>query len=285
VNTLLANFVESPVQIRIGYELIFSHPQPTPAILTLNVHHSRCSDLVTPDHVHAVPSIPIQGYRDGYGNWCNRIVAPAGKLKIWTDAVIHDAGRLDAIVPDARQHDVEALPDDTLVYLLGSRYCETDRFTEVAWRLFGNTPTGWARVQAICDFVHGHVQFGYEFASPTKTAWDVFRERNGVCRDYAHLAIALCRCMNVPARYCTGYVTDIGLPPPYAPMDFAGWFEAFLGGAWHVFDPRNNEPRVGRILIARGRDAADVALSTTFGPSTLESFRVWAHDVRVPHYY
>ena len=181
--------------------------------------------------------------------------------------------------PHTWQHNVEQLPEETLVFLLGSRYCETDRLSDIAWKLFSGTPLGWPRVQAICDFVHNHIAFGYEHASSTKTAFEVFNERRGVCRDFAHLAIALCRCMNIPARYCTGYLGDIGLPPPYAPMDFAGWFEAYLGGSWHTFDARNNTPRIGRILLARGRDAADVAISTAFGENTLTSFKVWTDQV------
>jgi transglutaminase-like putative cysteine protease len=174
---------------------------------------------------------------------------------------------------------VESLPEETLIYLLGSRYCDTDNLSVFAWQTFGNTPPGWARVQAVCDFVHRHIRFGYEFARPSKTAGEAFNERAGVCRDFAHLGITLCRCLNIPARYCTGYLGDIGVPPVDAPMDFAGWFEAYLGGQWYTFDPRNNTPRIGRILIARGRDAADVAISTTFGPSVLESFRVWTDEV------
>ena len=274
----------SPLQIRIGYELRYTFPQPTPIILSLCVHYSRASDLVSPDHMLTSPSIPTRGYRDGFGNWCNRMVAPAGNVRIWSDAVVNDSGRPDAVATQAEQHAVDALPDDVLVFLLASRYCETERFNDIAWELFKDSPPGWGRVQAICDFVHQHIQFGYEFASPTKTAWEVFNDRRGVCRDYAHLAVALCRAMNIPVRYCTGYLTDVGLPPPCAPMDFAGWFEAYLGGTWYVFDPRNNAPRIGRVLIARGRDAADVALNTTFGPNTLDSFRVWAHDVRVAPY-
>jgi transglutaminase-like putative cysteine protease len=177
------------------------------------------------------------------------------------------------------QHPIPELPEETLLFLLGSRYCETDRMSETAWKLFSATPLGWARVQAICDFVHRHIRFGYEHANPTKTAWEVFQDGKGVCRDFAHLAITLCRCLNIPARYCTGYLGDIGLPPPYAPMDFAGWFEAYLGGAWHTFDPRNNAPRIGRVLIARGRDAADVAITTTFGPNTLQGFQVFTEEV------
>jgi transglutaminase-like putative cysteine protease len=269
-----------PVQIRVGYELRYSVPQPTPMILTLSIHYSRADDIVRVDQIQTDPVVPVRAYRDGYGNWCSRIVAPKGKLRIWGDALVNDSGLPDPVAPAAAQQPVDSLPDDVLLYLLGSRYCETDRLSETAWKLFDKAPLGWQRVQAICDFVHNHIQFGYEFANPTKTAWEVFNERRGVCRDYAHLAVALCRCMNIPARYCTGYLTDIGLPPPYSPMDFAGWFEAYVGGSWHMFDPRNNAPRRGRILMARGRDAADVALTTTFGPNTLENFKVWAHDVR-----
>ena len=157
-------------------------------------------------------------------------------------------------------------------------YCETDQLSNTAWQLFGSTPRGWPRVQAICDFVHQHVTFGYQYARRTRTAWETYNEGVGVCRDYAHLGVALCRCMNIPARYCTGYITDIGVPPPYSPMDFAGWFEAFLGDRWYTFDPRNNVPRIGRVLMARGRDACDVALANTFGPNILESFKVWADE-------
>jgi transglutaminase-like putative cysteine protease len=219
--------------------------------------------------------VPSSAYRDGFGNWCTRLVAPPGVFTVASDAVVRDTGNPDPVVPQAKQHSVETLPEETLVFLLGSRYCETDRLTDIAWKLFGHTPMGWPRVQAVCDFVHQHIAFGYEYARVTKTAWEAFNERAGVCRDYTHLAIALCRAMNIPARYCTGYLSDVGVPPPYAPMDFAAWFEAYLGGRWHTIDPRNNVPRIGRVLIARGRDAADVALTNTFGPNTLQGFRVW----------
>jgi transglutaminase-like putative cysteine protease len=270
------------MQVQVGYELVYEFPQPTPMILALNVHYSRASDIVVPDHMHTLPSVPITSYRDGFGNWCNRLVAPHGQVIISALATLNDSGLPDPVVFDAQQHPVEQLPEEALVFLLGSRYCETDKLTETAWQLFANAPTGWARVQAICDFAHRHIQFGYEHASATRTAWEAFNERRGVCRDFAHLAIALCRCMNIPARYCTGYLGDIGMPPPYAPMDFAAWFEVYLGGRWHTFDPRNNTPRIGRVLIARGRDAADVAITTTFGPNKLESFRVWTDEVRRP---
>jgi transglutaminase-like putative cysteine protease len=267
------------MQIRVGYELIYQFPQPTPAVLMLNVHYSRVSDIVSPDHIAVSPSVPITAYRDIFGNWCTRMLAPAGRVRITATGILNDTGVPEAVVPDAGQVPVQALPEEALLFLVGSRYCETERLLNTAWSLFGQAPTGWGRVQAICDFVHGHITFGYEYANATKTAWEVFHERKGVCRDYAHLAITLCRCMNIPARYCTGYLGDIGVPPPYGPMDFAAWFEAYLGGQWYVFDARNNVPRIGRILIAKGRDAADVAIATTFGPNTLESFRVWTDEV------
>jgi transglutaminase-like putative cysteine protease len=267
------------MHIRIGYELVYQCPQPTPMILHLHVHYSRVSDLLRPDLLHTDPAVPTSMYRDGFGNWCSRIVAPLGRIRLTADALINDHGIAEPVFPDAVQHPVESLPEETLVYLLGSRYCETDLFTDIAWKLFGHTPLGWARVQAVCDYVHGHITFGYEHARPTKTAWETYNERTGVCRDYAHLAIAFCRSLNIPARYCTAYLGDIGVPVVDAPMDFAGSMEVFLGGAWHSFDPRNNQRRIGRVLIARGRDAADVAITTTYGAHVLESFRVWADEV------
>jgi transglutaminase-like putative cysteine protease len=267
------------MQIRLGYELIYDCPQPTPMLLTLSIHFSRVSDIVVPDHLITTPSIPISAYRDGFGNRCSRIVAPKGEIRLSADAIVNDAGRPDGVVATAQQHQVESLPEETLVFLLGSRYCETDRLSEAAWSLFGATPPGWARVHAICDFVHNHIAFGYQHARPTMTALEVFNERHGVCRDYAHLAIAFCRCMNFPARYCTGYLGDIGVPVSADPMDFSAWFEVYLGGAWYTFDARNNIPRIGRVLIARGRDAVDVPISHTFGPNSLKSFRVWTDEV------
>ena len=267
------------MRIRIGYELVYDFPRPTPMILTLNVHYSRASDLLRPDHLITDPSLPTSSYRDGFGNWCTRLVGPPGRLRLTTDALINDSGLPEPYLPNTWQIEVQNLPQETLVFLLGSRYCETDQLSAVAWKLFGNAPMGWGRVQAICDFVHQHITFGYQHASATKTALQVYNERAGVCRDYAHLAIAFCRCMNIPARYCTGYLGDIGVPPVDAPMDFAGWFEAWLGGAWYTFDARNNQPRIGRVLIARGRDAADVAISTCFGENRHESFRVWTDQV------
>ena len=270
------------MQIQVGYELIYQCPQPTPMILTLNIHYTRASDIIQPDHLTTSPAVPVRGYRDCFGNWCSRIIAPAGRIRIAANGLLNDSGVAEPVAHGAIQHQMQDLPEETLQFLLGSRYCETDRLTPFAWQQFSSTPLGWARVQAVCDFVHQHIQFGYQHADPTKTAWQVFNDRRGVCRDYAHLAIALCRSLNIPARYCTGYLGDIGMPPPYGVMDFAGWFEAYLGGSWHTFDPRNNMRRIGRVLIAQGRDAADAAISTTFGPNTLESFTVWTDEVPSP---
>jgi transglutaminase-like putative cysteine protease len=265
--------------IRIGYELLYELPQATPMILNLNVHYSRSADLVRPDNIVTAPVVATSMYRDGTGNWCTRLVAPQGSFRISADGLIMDSGLAEPVFPNLCEHPVESLPDETLAYLLASRYCETEHLTPIAWSLFGNGMPGWTRVQAICDYVHEHIAFDYLAARPTKTAWEVYNERRGVCRDYAHLAISLCRCLNIPARYCTGYLGDIGVPATDAPMDFSGWFEAYLGGGWHVFDPRNNKRRIGRILIARGRDAVDVAMTMTFGPNLLRGFKVWTDEV------
>ena len=267
------------MQIRVGYEFIYDFPQPTPMILTVSIHYSRASDIVIPDHLITNPSVPVTAYRDGFGNWCSRIVALPGQFRISSNGVVRDTGLPDVVVPSAQQHAVKDLPEETLVFLLGSRYCETDLLSSVAWQLFGETQRGWALVQAICDYVHNLITFDYQNARSTRTAWEAYNERSGVCRDYAHLAIALCRCMNIPARYCTGYLGDMGTPPPYGVPDFAAWFEVYLGGGWYIFDARNNVPRIGRVLIARGRDAADVAIVTTFGPNTLQSFKVWTDEI------
>jgi transglutaminase-like putative cysteine protease len=269
------------MQIRLGYELIYECPQPTPMVLMLTVHHSRTADLVVPDRLVCDPSIPVRAYHDGFGNWASRIVAPAGRTRLFASGVISDTGEAEVAVADAWQHAIEDLPDEAMVFLLASRYCETDRLADIAWSLFGKTPLGWGRVQAICDYVHQHIAFGYEHARTSRTAWEAFCDRTGVCRDYAHLAVAFCRCMNIPARYCTGYLGDIGVPPSDEPMDFAAWFEAYLGGAWHTFDARNNVPRIGRVLIARGRDATDVAIATTFGSNTLVGFTVQTDELAV----
>ncbi|MDJ0389607.1 transglutaminase family protein [Roseomonas sp. E05] len=270
------------MQIRAGYEVTYDCPQPTPMLLALSVHPSRLPDVVGPHQIAFDPPVRTTEYRDSFGNICTRLVAPPGRLTISADFLIQDPGMPDIVAPDAVQHSIEDLPDETLVFLLGSRYCDTDRFADLAWSLFGSTPPGWARVQAICDYVHGRIAFGYEHADPTRTAWSGHMEQRGVCRDFAHLAVTLCRCMNIPARYCTGYLGDIGVPLSDAPMDFSAWFDVYLGGRWYTFDARHNTPRTGRILMARGRDATDVALATTFGPCSLVGFTVTADEVPAP---
>lgn len=267
------------MHIRIGYELIYDCPQPTPMLLMLNIHSSRTADLVVPDRMVAAPAVAVRQYDDAFANQCSRILAPSGQIRLSADGVVSDTGEPDAVAAGAQQHPVEELPDEALVFLLSSRYCETEHLSDRAWALFGQTTPGWLRVQAICDYVHQHLCFGYEHARSTRTALEAHHERLGVCRDFAHLAIAFCRCMNIPARYCTGYLGDIGVLPDPAPMDFSAWFEVYLGGAWYTFDARHNKPRIGRILIARGRDAADVAISTTFAPNILAGFKVVTEEV------
>src|SRR6202790_2167821 len=252
------------MRIRVGYEFIYSFPQPTPMMCAVCIHYSRAPGIIVPDHLTTDPLVPVSTYRDGFGNLCSRIVAPAGQFRIKSTGLVRDTGLLDVFLPYAQQPAVEDLPEQTLVFLLGSRYCETDLLSPVAWQLFGQSQRGWPLVQTICDYVHNRITFDYQSARFTRTAWEAYNERSGVCRDFAHLAIAFCRCMNIPARYCTGYLGDTGTLPPYGVPDLAAWMEVYLGGEWYIFDPRNNVPRIGRVLIARGRDAADVAIETNF---------------------
>jgi transglutaminase-like putative cysteine protease len=270
------------MKIKAGFQIAYDCPKPTPMLLVLSVHPSRTPDLLTSQRLSFDRDVTQSDYVDGFGNVCTRITAPAGLTTISTDFLIADSGLPDVLTPDARQHPIEELPEEALVYLLGSRYCETDRLGDAAWALFAKTEPGWARVQAICDYVNQWITFGYHFARADRSAWDSYLERKGVCRDYAHLAIAMCRCMNIPARYCTGYLGDIGVPR-VDPMDFSAWFEVYLGGAWHTFDARNNKPRIGRILVARGRDATDVAISTTFGATRLARFEIFTDEVVPAH--
>ncbi|MEN2786789.1 transglutaminase family protein [Sphingomonas qilianensis] len=260
--------------IRTGFDIRYETEVATPLMAMLSLHPSRNGDLRTPHRITTMPDVPMHDYVDAFGNVCTRLTVPEGGLTLRCDFIVDDPFQKDPHSPEAIQHRVEDLPDEVLVYLLGSRYCETDRLSDVAWSLFGHIPPGWVRVQAIVGFVHNHIEFGYHHARPTKTAWDAYQEQQGVCRDYAHLAIALCRCMNIPARYCTGYLGDIDIPPIPGPMDFSAWFDVYLGDRWHTFDARHNKARAGRLLMARGRDATDTALTTTFGPARLVGFHV-----------
>jgi transglutaminase-like putative cysteine protease len=265
--------------IRLGYDIELEMPQSVALIAVLNVHPSRAADLLEPDDLRLSPEVPRQTYLDSFGNCCTRIVAPRGRFRLWNSTLIRDTGNPDPVDRRAVQVPVERLPTDTLQFLLASRYCEVDQLSGLAWNLFGGTPPGWARVQAICDWVQQHVTFGYQFARSTKTALETSLEGQGVCRDFQHLAIALCRAMHIPARYVTGYLGDIGIPPAPYPMDFSAWFEAYLGGRWWTFDARHNRRRIGRVLMATGRDAADVAITTSFGTSYLQKFSVVTEEV------
>jgi transglutaminase-like putative cysteine protease len=266
------------MRIKTGFEIVYDCPAPVPMLLSLSVHPSRRGDLETPDWLRTDPMVDVRQYIDGFGNIVSRVLAPPGRFTLSAEFIIRDSGEADEYAPDAVQLAVEDLPDEVVVYLLGSRYCETDRLSDLAWSLFGGTAPGWARVQAIVDYVHNHITFGYEHARPTKGACEAHEEALGVCRDYAHLAVAFCRCMNIPARYCTGYLGDIGVPV-VGVMDFSAWFEVYLGGRWYTFDARNNRRRVGRVLIARGRDATDVAISNTFGRAILAGFTVISDEL------
>jgi len=265
--------------IRYGYELSFNCPQPTLMLCLLDAHPERSQEVRYEVAPSFHPQVASTIYTDSFGNYVRKFIAPPGDIMMTADAVIEDSGLPDPVVFDAQEVPLENIPNDYLIFLLGSRYCETDKLNNIAWDLFGSTPRGWQRVQAICDFVCDHLTFGYEYARATRTAFEAFEERRGVCRDFAHLAVTLCRCMNIPARYANGFLGDIGVPPDPAPMDYNAWFEVFLDGRWFTFDARHNIPRIGRITVARGRDATDIPLATSFGPHQLTTFKVWTEEV------
>lgn len=260
--------------IEAGYDIAFRCPAQTPMLLQLSVHPSRDADLLTPDRIAFDPPLPTRSYIDHFGNRVTRVEIPAGLVTFSDRFVIHDSGQPDEPLPHTEMTPIADLPDDVLLFLLQSRYCDSDKLADFAWAQFGKMSGGSERVQAICDFVHGKIRFSYPDARPTRSAADSMDEGIGVCRDFAHLAIALCRCMNIPARYCTGYLGDIGVPVDINPMDFSGWAEVFLDGRWYTIDARHNHPRIGRIVMGRGRDAADVAMSTAFGIANLARFEV-----------
>lgn len=267
------------MRIQAGFDIAYNLPQTTAMILMLTVHPSRVADLLSPHEIVFTPALRSRCYLDCFGNVCTRVQAPAGRFEMKSSFFIRDGGKADEVAPRAVQVDIDRLPDEVLQFLLPSRYCDTEALSDLAWSLFAKTRPGWQRVQAICDYVHDRISFGYEHARSDRTASQGHSDRKGVCRDFAHLAVSLCRCMNIPARYCTGYLGDIGVPRDPAPMDFSAWFEVFLGRNWYTFDARHNIPRIGRILVARGRDAADVAISTSFGAAKLVRFRVVTEEI------
>jgi len=260
--------------IRLGYDIQFDIPAPVAMVAVLHVHPSRVQDLREPDELVIEPAAKTAIYLDSYGNRCSRFLAAPGQLRLSCNTLIEDSGEPDAFDVNAREHPVNELPHETLRYLLNSRYCEVDRLSNIAVELFGNVSPGWSRVHAICSWVHSKVEFGYHHARSSKTALDVFTERCGVCRDFQHLAITFCRALNIPARYATGYLGDIGVPPDPNPMDFSAWFEVYLENRWWTCDARHNRPRIGRVLMATGRDASDVAITTSFGGAHLRRFTV-----------
>jgi transglutaminase-like putative cysteine protease len=264
--------------IRTGYNIAYECSADVPMLLMVHVRPERQPDLRTPEVLNVTPNVPYRTYLDGFGNVCTRLVLPPGLSTLACEFTIEDSGLPDALSPGARQHPVDELPHEILIFLLGSRYCETDRMSDLAWSLFGHIEPGWTRAQAIVKYAHERIKFGYEHARPTKTAWDAHEEGRGVCRDYAHLAITLFRCMNIPARYCSGYMGDIGIPVE-GTMDWSAWSEVYLGGKWHTLDARHNKPRIGRVKMAHGRDATDTAISTAFGSATLVGFEVISKEV------
>ena len=266
--------------LRLGYDIQFELPAPVAIVALLSVHPSRVADLRAPDELRLDPAVPAETYVDTFGNRCTRFLAERGLIRLSESTLIYDSGLPDPIRLDAREVPVQDLPHDTLSYLLSSRYCEVDRLSTIALELFGGVAPGWSRVQAVCDWVHSRVSFGYQYARPTKSALDVFTERFGVCRDFQHLAVTMCRALNIPARYATGYLGDIGIPASPDPMDFSAWFEAYLEDRWWTFDARHNRPRIGRVLMATGRDASDVAMTTSFGMANLKNFVVVSEEVQ-----
>jgi transglutaminase-like putative cysteine protease len=266
--------------ISFGFDIALRLESEATVLFYLKLHPSRFHDLVSPEHFEIHPQYEFDEFLDNYGNRCGRVHCKPGTVRFTNRGIIRDSGELDPIDPNAQQEEIFKLPAEAMAYLLPSRYCESDsELASFAWEKFGSKQIGSERVQAICDFVHQHVEFDYAKARSNRTALETFHERVGVCRDLTHLAITLCRCLNIPARYVNGYLGDIGVPPAPYPMDFSAWMEVYLGGRWFSFDPRHNCRRIGRTLIARGRDACDVPLTISFGKHTLEAFSVVTEEV------
>lgn len=265
--------------IRYGYRMTIESQGPLPLIAQMSARPERKLDLRGTENFSTDPGVPYSTYLDTFGNYCIRLTAPAGPFTLTSNAVIADSGLPDPVCPEAQEMPIEALPDDVLIYLMSSRYCDVELVSQVAWDMFGGNPPGWGRVQAIVDWVHNHITFNYGDADATRTAHDALEQGKGVCRDFTHLAIAMCRALNIPARYINGHLGDLRVSPVPDPMDFAAWMQVYLSGRWWTFDPRNNAFRVGRIVIGHGRDAADVALISSFGPHRLTGFTVWTDEV------
>jgi transglutaminase-like putative cysteine protease len=266
------------MRIRVGCEFVWETTAPVPMLMLVRPR-ADADHLTVYESTWSEPDLPIHEYIDLHGNNCWRFLAPTGTSAIRYDAVVEIPSTPDPVVPDAALHAVEDLPDDALVFTLPSRYVESDKLLDVAWELFGDTAPTWERIQAVCDWVHTHIEFKNGSSTPATTAWDIYQQRAGVCRDFALLAVALCRALNIPARYTFGYLPDIAIEPPDVPMDFHTWFEAYVGGRWYTFDARHNTPRVGRVVIGRGRDAVDCALSTAYGSAHLAKFTVWSDEI------
>jgi transglutaminase-like putative cysteine protease len=267
------------MMLRLGYDIQFEIPSSVAMVALLHVHPSRVADLRAPDELRVEPGTQVESFIDSFGNRCSRFVARQGALRLSNSTLLQDSGFADPVNFSARELPVQELPTHIFGYLLNNRYCEVDRFSTIAAELFGGVAPGWGRVQAICDWVHAKVSFGYQYARPTKTALDVFAERFGVCRDFQHLAVTLCRALHIPARYATGYLGDIRVPAAPSPMDFSAWFEVYLDDRWWTFDARHNYPRFGRVLMATGRDASDVAITTSFGMANLTHFTVVSEEL------
>ena len=266
------------MRLRVGCEFGFLSDAPVPMVMLVRAH-PRGEHQTLYESRWTDPRIPISEYIDGFDNLCWRFVAPTGRLRVRYDALVAITGEPDPVVLEAPLVPVEHLPDSTLVFTLPSRYIQSDLLVPMAWELFGSTPPTWARVQAVCDWVHANIGYETNSSNPTITAMDVYERRIGVCRDFALLATAFCRALNIPARYTFGYFPDIAVEPPDVPMDFHAWFEAYLGDRWYPFDARHNVPRIGRVVIGRGRDAVDVAMATQYGSSRLDTMNVWADEV------
>ncbi len=266
--------------VRVGCRFAYEAPESTPSLWQVRPR---------PDGDHRIvgerwdPAAPAQTYVDNYGNVCDRLSLPAGRSVLRYDATVEVSSSFDDADKAGSRAAIEDLPNEAFVYLLSSRFCWPDVLHDPAWELFGSVEPGWSRVQAVCDWVHDHIRYEVGSSTALTTAHDAWQARAGVCRDLTQLGITLCRALNVPARYVAGYLPDIAVNPPDLAMDFCSWFEAWLDGRWWTFDPRNNEPRIGRVVIARGRDAIDAAMVTTWGAAELRAMEVWADEAGDPY--